>query len=107
MIDLLTESTLSLRDAAKILPSARLGRPVSFQCILRWVLDGTKSPSGRPIKLEALRLGGRWITSREAIQRFAEALTPPPTDDSAPCRTSRQRRTAADRAEDELKKLGI
>jgi hypothetical protein len=76
VIDLSTESILSLRDAARLLPPARLGRPVSFQCLLRWVLDGSRAPDGTLVRLEALRVGGRYVTSREALQRFAEALTP-------------------------------
>jgi hypothetical protein len=27
------------------------------------------------VRLEAVRLGGRWLTSREALQRFADRLT--------------------------------
>jgi hypothetical protein len=107
MIDLTTESILSLRDAAKLIPPARQGRPVSFQCILRWALEGAKAPSGERVKLEAVRLGGRWLTSREALQRFAEALTPRSDSPTSPPRTLRQRRRAAERAERELEKLGI
>jgi hypothetical protein len=108
MIDISTESTLSLRDAAKLLPPGRLGRPVSFQCLLRWVLDGARGPDGRLVRLEAIRLGGRYITSREALQRFGESLTPGASDRpvSSP-RTPRQRRRAAERAERELEQMGI
>jgi hypothetical protein len=76
MIDLSTEATLTLADAAKLLPSVRMGRPVSYQCVLRWVKEGSRRSDGRIVKLEAVRLGGRLITSKEALQRFAEALTP-------------------------------
>jgi hypothetical protein len=107
MIDLKTESILSLREAAKLLPPARQGRPVSFQCVLRWVLSGTRSPSGETVKLEAIRLGSRWLTSREALQRFAEALTPQARGDPPPKRTPRQQRRDDERAENELTKLGI
>jgi hypothetical protein len=107
MIDLTTESILSLRDAAKLIPPARRGRPCSFQCILRWALEGAKAPSGERVKLEAVRLGSRWVTSREAIQRFAEALTPRPTSDSPQTRTLRRRRRAAEKAEKELERMGI
>jgi hypothetical protein len=75
MIDTLNESILSLAQAAKLLPLGRSGRPVTFNCVLRWVREGQRSPDGRVVKLEALRLGGRWVTSREAIQRFATRLT--------------------------------
>jgi hypothetical protein len=109
MIDLSTESPLSLNQAARLLPAGRRNRPVSLGCVLRWVLHGAKAPSGALVRLEALRLGGRWITSREALQRFAEALTPlnrgePPS----PARTlGQRRRRAVERAEQELGRLGI
>jgi hypothetical protein len=107
MIDLLTETVLGLKDAAKLVPSARQGRPVSFACLWRWVLHGAKAPDGERVRLEAVRLGGRWVTSREALQRFAERLTPQAQDQPAPPRTPRQRRRAAERAEKELERMGI
>jgi len=60
------------------------------------------------VRLEAARIGSRWLTSREALQRFADALTPrldspPPV---AP-RTARQREHAAARADRELAKVGV
>lgn len=107
MINLSTESILSLRTAAALLPSGRGGRPVSFNCLLRWILNGAKAPSGETVKLEAVRLGGRWITSREAIQRFADRLTPECSNNPTSGRTLKQRRAAAERAEKELAVLGI
>jgi hypothetical protein len=107
MIDLSTESPLSLNQAARLLPPGRRNRPVSFACLFRWVTQGAKAPSGDRVRLEALRLGGRWVTSREALQRFAEALTPQGSDSLVPTRTPNQRRKAAERAEKELEKLGI
>jgi hypothetical protein len=76
MISLAAESMLSLMQAATILPAGRCGRPVTLSCLLRWVKLGAKAPDGSRVRLDAVRLGGRWVTSREAIQRFAEALTP-------------------------------
>jgi hypothetical protein len=71
-------------------------------------LDGVKSPSGELIKLEGARLGSRWITSREALQRFVDKLTPPTGETrTVPARTSTQRRRAAERAESELEAMGI
>jgi hypothetical protein len=71
MVNLFCESTLALDDARKAGP-----KEVSFSTILRWVTIGALSPDGKRVRLDAVRLGGRWITSREALQRFAEALTP-------------------------------
>ena len=76
MIDLSTEIAISLTQAARLLPPARNGRPVTLGCILRWIVQGAKNPAGKRVHLEAVRLGGRWITSKQALQRFAEALTP-------------------------------
>jgi hypothetical protein len=110
MIDLPKEHTLSLAQATHepLFPPGRNGAKPSLSCILRWILTGVKGPTGQFIRLEAVRLGGRWITSREAIQRFAERLTPqlelePPPDK----RTPAQRRRASEQAEAELDALGF
>ena len=76
MIDLANETTLSLTQAARLLPAGRGGRPMTLSGILRWILKGARSPGGQVVRLDAVRLGGRWVTSKQAIQRFAEALTP-------------------------------
>jgi hypothetical protein len=108
MIDLTTETPLSLAQAARLLPPGRRNRPVTFACILRWILSGCRAHDGQLVRLEAIRLGGRWVTSREAIQRFAEALTPQiPSVLSTPARTSSQRQRAAEQAGRELEQLGI
>src|SRR5262249_47287790 len=108
MIDLCTESTISLSHAPDLLPRGRRGARVSFGCLLRWVLDGVKSPSGEVVRLEACRLGSRWITSREALQRFTDRLTPNTgAGPTVPTPTPRQRKRAAERAGEELEALGI
>lgn len=107
-IDLSTESTLSLAAAAKLVPPNRRGRPVTLSCVLRWVLDGVKTPDGRTVRLEAVRLGGRWLTSREALQRFAESQTPD-LDRKAPPgpRSAAARKRRSERAARELERAGI
>jgi hypothetical protein len=107
MIDLTNETSLSLAQAARLLPTGRGGRPVTLSCLLRWVLRGARSPSGEIVRLGAVRLGGRWITSREALQRFADALTPKLNDAEAKPRTQAARERASDRAGRELEKLGV
>jgi hypothetical protein len=81
---------------------------VTLSCILRWVLDGVRLKSGQKVRLEAVRLGGRWITSMEALQRFAIAQTPEPEDlaRSFPFTHSARQRASA-RVAAELKKVGI
>lgn len=107
MIDITSESALSLTQAAGLLPLGRFGSRPTLSCVLRWILTGVKSPSGELVRLEALRLGGRWVTSREAIQRFAERLTPRFADAPATPRSPGKRRKASDRAARELDTIGI
>jgi hypothetical protein len=108
MLDVSSESTISLTQAARLLPPGRRGRPVSLSCLLRWVLTGATGPSGERVRLEGVRLGGRWVTSREALQRFAERLTPAMPDTLPPTpRTPTARQRASDRAAEELDRIGI
>jgi hypothetical protein len=77
--------------------------------VLRWVLDGVKTPNG-VVRLEAIRLGGRWITSHEALHRFGAGLTAQFDDRVATTATSptpNQRQRASAKAEEQLNKLGI
>lgn len=107
MLDIGSEQLLSLRQASRLLPSNRGGKPVSFACLLRWITHGVRGPNGDRVQLEACRLGSRWLTSREALQRFAEALTPTAADKSTANNTVRQRTRAAERAARELESMGI
>jgi hypothetical protein len=76
MIDIHEEPLLSLSAAAALVPPARSGKRTHLSTILRWILDGSKGPNGERVKLEAVRIGGRWMTTRSALQRFVERLTP-------------------------------
>lgn len=109
MLDLTREEPIPLAIATRFVPPGRNGKRTHISTLLRWILSGVKVPGGHIVKLDALRLGGRWVTSREAIQRFAEALTPRP-DAPVPSQTSRtaaQRRRDSDRAGRELDNIGI
>lgn len=105
-IDLRNEQLLTLTQAARMLPPSRRGRPVSLSCVYRWILDGVKTPHGR-VRLEAIRAGGRWLSSAEALQRFVEAQTPDLADRPQLPRTPTARRRASERADAQLQKIGI
>lgn len=105
-IDLQHETLLSLSQAANRLPASRRGRPVHLSCVYRWVLEGVNTPNGK-VRLEAIRMGGRWLTSVQALERFAEAQTPYLPDRQALPRTSTARRRASDWAVAQLEKIGI
>jgi hypothetical protein len=108
-IDMTTESTLTLTEAAKLVPPGHGGKKTHISTLLRWILDGVSSPSGEKVRLEGARLGSRWITSKEALQRFMERLTPVVGDTPPPAapRTPTKRQRAADRAGAELDRIGI
>lgn len=69
MIELRNEQLLTLADATKLIPG-RFGKKLSIKTIHRWALHGV-----RGVQLETVKMGGRKMTSREAIQRFGYALT--------------------------------
>lgn len=110
-IDVATETLLSLSQAARRFPPYRQGRPVAVSTIWRWAFTGVLAPGGRRVRLEVVRLGGRWLTSVEAISRYIAAQTPSnaaaETARAAGTRTPRQRQRAAEHAERELSRRGI
>ena len=42
----------------------------------RWIMAGAKGPAGEVVRLEGTVLGCRRFTSKEALQRFTDRLTP-------------------------------
>jgi hypothetical protein len=88
VIDLKREKALGLDEISKHLPASRGARKVSFTTVLRWIQKGARAADGRLVRLEALRLGSRWVSSLEAVQRFAENLASTP-DDATPACTPR------------------
>jgi hypothetical protein len=109
VIDLTAETPLPLKDACRLVPPGRNGKRTHLATLLRWIMTGSRGPTGERVRLEAVRLGGRWMTSREALQRFAERLTPQSSDvpPSQAARTLTQCQRAAERAGQELERLGI
>jgi hypothetical protein len=108
VLDLTTEAALPLAAAAKLIPPGRNGKRCHLSTVLRWIQRGARSPDGRIVRLEGARLGSRWVTSREALQRFSEALTPRLDTGPAPARrTLKQRARAAAKAAAALKQAGF
>jgi hypothetical protein len=100
-IDLSCEQVMTLREVASILPRQRAGRKVHVSTLYRWA-----SPRGvRGVRLETLKLGGRVVTSVEAVQRFAERCSA--TDSTADVHPPRSRQREFEQAEQELERTGI
>lgn len=70
---------------------------------MRWVAQGVHG-----IRLETLKVGRTRVTSKQALQRFCEAVTAAADGDIAPVvRTSRTRRRAMKASERRLAEAGI
>jgi hypothetical protein len=112
MIDIVKERQISLSEAATLYPSSRNGRPTHISTPLRHITKGIQLAKGEVIRLEGARLGGRWITSVEAVQRFMDRLTAGALADSSETsastiHTTKQRRRELDRVQRELAEAGF
>jgi hypothetical protein len=107
-MSILSESKISLCEAAALLPGNRPGKRVSFSTVWRWVMRGVLAADGETrVRLEAVRVGAKWVTSHEAIARFSEALTPDLGGGAATARTPVERKRAASAASKRLEAIGI
>lgn len=104
---LFTENVISLTEAAKALPKID-GKRIHAASLWRWARKGV-----RGVKLDTRQLGGRLVTSLEALERFSKALSelPPqiPKRTFRPKlnRTERQRQRAIARSDAEAKTEGL
>ena len=103
MLNLSTETPLSLKAACRLKILSRDGRPPHVSAIYRWTTRGV-----RGIVLETAFNGRCRVTTAEAVTRWVEALSraadpAPPAASSA----SAARRRALREAERELDAAGI
>lgn len=95
-IDPDTETIITLGEACRLVPP----RGISTACMARWIVTGV-----RGAVLETIRIGGRRLTSREALSRFFAAQNAP--DSPAPAFTPSQRRRQAETADRLLQEAGV
>jgi hypothetical protein len=107
MIDLNLEQPIGLETACKSVPGRCGEKPLHLSTMFRWIVKGVQGPDGSRVRLEAVKLGSRWMTTRQALQRFAERLTPRAQADASAGRTPGQRQRAAEQAGKELAAIGI
>lgn len=91
------------------LPGHRKNQRLHLSTLIRWCSSGVKLRDGTRLRLRAVRVGSRWLTTEAWWQAFTDALTaahrpsdPPP----ALVRSPAERATAADAAGARLKSLG-
>ena len=109
--NLLHEHLISLGQVARRIPPYR-GCKTNPSTIFRWLRDGVKLPNGTSLRLEGIRLAGRWLTSQEAVDRFLaeqNAACNPNAEPSvaSPIRTAVKRRKASEEAAEELEKMSV
>jgi hypothetical protein len=107
--EIIAGDALGMGAAARMLPAHRGEGTARPSTIWRWIVQGVRTPDGSTVKLEASRVGGRWLTSRAALARFSAALTPvSPGTATTPhrSRTPLARRKAAEAAANELARRG-
>lgn len=97
MIDISSESLLTISQAAKSLP----GRPHT-STLWRWVNRGVRN-----YRLETCMIGGRRFTSQEALARFFRRLSGAVSNEQAPLQTSCERTRADAEADKILDRAGI
>ena len=95
-IDPDTETIITLGEACRLVPP----RGISTACMARWIVTGV-----RGAVLETIRIGGRRLTSREALSRFFAAQNA--TGTPAPTITAGQRRRQAETADRLLQEAGL
>jgi hypothetical protein len=58
-------------------PAGRVLGGIDPSSVFRFVTRGTRTADGRLVKLEAIRIGAKWVTTRPAISRYLRALANP------------------------------
>jgi hypothetical protein len=109
---LLSETPITLSQAAKLLPSSRDGKKTHVSTVFRFRRPGLR----RRACLEMVKQPGGWVTSVEAVARFVAALTaeadaprttPDPASDRAAHAREAARRKRLERVDRELAALGV
>ncbi len=87
------EELIPISRAARLVPTERGRRGhASASALCRWVLHGKGG-----VYLDAVRLGNGWLTSREALARFAAAISGRSVPMPVVSGSERQRRSDAAR----------
>jgi hypothetical protein len=110
VIRILDEEKLSLEEARPVMGTG--GKPCDFTTVYRAVTKGNLLPNGQRLRLEAVRISGQWVTSREAIGRYVLAMTLGWTNETGerltmPSKTNKARARELAKVDRELSAAGI
>jgi len=106
-MDIFTGSTLTIHQACQVLPRGRNNSRPHFATVLSWIKRGRKAPDGTLVKLKALYISSKWVTTREDLVRFFERLTPSAEQTPLPISSPSARNKAAEQAAKEVDEKGI
>ena len=70
----LAEATMTLDAATGEFGRHRGGKPPCLRTVMAWVRSGFRRPDGSRVYLDGVKVGARWVTSREAVARFIVEL---------------------------------
>jgi hypothetical protein len=73
MREVLSGAARSFAQVARLVPPGRGGKATCPATIWRWFKGGVRVADGRRVRLEALKIGGRYVTSEGALLRFLAA----------------------------------
>jgi hypothetical protein len=91
-VSLLQEDLIGLAALAVQIRSHRRKGHVTAQAVWRWATAGVRLADGTILKLETVRLAGRFLTSYPAFLRFVGAQSAPVESTPLPASRTPQRR---------------
>lgn len=97
---------ITLSAVGRQFPGHRGGKSVNPSTVFRWVMTGAKATDGQRVQLEAVRVGGRWLTSKAAVSRFVDALSSSGRESQPLLRTPAARNRASEAAAAQLDQYG-
>jgi len=106
LTEILDGDRLTLSQAARLLPASRGEGRRSPATLWRHGHDGAKAQDGNRVKLEMVKCGMSWCTSRAALERFVVALTCADTAATIPPRSPAARSRASAAASAKLQTMG-
>lgn len=86
----------ALKAYQECVPGHRGGSRCHTSTFIRWATKGVKAATGEVVKLRAVRIGSKWLTTDEWFAAFVEATTAAhATPATAPAEVVRPRPTKA------------
>jgi hypothetical protein len=96
---ILAEGPLTMSSLARKVVSSRLGKGCHPSTPTRWHTHGVRLPDGRTVRLEAVKIAGKLVSSYPRLVAFIAAQQTEPTSDDTPApRSPSARKRASDAA---------